>query len=61
MNSGHQYSTTLLKMAYLLGRGLRDLQLLGHAFAGRIARPPQRRRQTSLQTNRLILNERDVR
>jgi hypothetical protein len=25
MNSRHQYSTTLLKMAYLLGRDLRDL------------------------------------
>jgi hypothetical protein len=31
--SRHQYSTTLFKMAYLLGRGLRDLQLLGHALA----------------------------
>jgi hypothetical protein len=47
-NSRHQYSTTLLKMTYLLGCGLRDLQLLGHAFSGRIARPPWRRGQTSL-------------
>jgi hypothetical protein len=43
MNSRHQNSTTLLKTAYLLGRGLRDVQFLGHVFAGRIARPPQRR------------------
>jgi hypothetical protein len=35
-------------MAYLLGRGLRDLQLLGHAFEGRIAWPPRRRGQTRL-------------
>jgi hypothetical protein len=48
MNSRHQNSTTLLKTAYLLGRGLCDLQLLGHALAGRIARPPWRRGQTSL-------------
>jgi hypothetical protein len=33
MNSRHQNSTTLLKTAYLLGRGFRDLQFLGHAFA----------------------------
>jgi hypothetical protein len=31
-----------------LGRGLCDLQLLGHAFAGHIARPPWRHGQTSL-------------
>jgi hypothetical protein len=38
--SGHKYSTTLFKTAYLLGRGLRDLQLLRHALAGHIARLP---------------------
>jgi hypothetical protein len=61
MYSRHRDSTTLLKTAYLLRRGLRDLQLFGHALAGRIARPPRRRGQTSLQASWLILNERDVR
>jgi hypothetical protein len=61
MYSRHRKSTTLLKTAYLLRRGLRDLQLLGHSFVGRIARPPWRRGQTSLQASRRILNERDVR
>jgi hypothetical protein len=61
VNSRHEYSTTLLKTAYLLGRGLSDLQFLHHALAGRIARPPRRRGQTSLQASRLILNERDMR
>jgi hypothetical protein len=60
MYSRHRNSTTLLKMVYLMGRGLRDLQLHGHALAGRIARPPRRRGQTSLQASRLILKERDV-
>jgi hypothetical protein len=48
INSRHEYSTTLLKTAYLWGRGLGDLQLLRHALAGRIARLPRRRGQTSL-------------
>jgi hypothetical protein len=61
MNSRHRNLTTLLKTTYLLRRDLRDLQLLGHAFAGRIARPPRRRGQTSLQASRLILNERYMR
>jgi hypothetical protein len=56
--SRHKYSTTLFKMAYLLGRGLRDLQLLGHALAGHVARLPWRRGQASLQATRPILNER---
>jgi hypothetical protein len=47
-NSRHQYSTTLFKMAYLSGSGLRDLQFLGHALAGHIARLPWRRGQTGL-------------
>jgi hypothetical protein len=47
--------------AYLLGRGLRDLQLLRHALAGGVARPPRRRCQTSLQASRRILGKRDVR
>jgi hypothetical protein len=59
--SRHKYSTTLLKTAYLLGRGLRDLQLLGHALAGHVAQLPWRRGQTSLQASRRILNERNVR
>jgi hypothetical protein len=29
--------TTLFKTAYLLGRGLRDLQLLSHALVGHVA------------------------
>jgi hypothetical protein len=46
--SRHEYSTTLFKMAYLSGCGLRDLQLLGYALAGHIAQLPWRRGQTSL-------------
>jgi hypothetical protein len=61
VNSRHQYSTTLLKTAYLLGRGLCDFQSLGHTLPDHIAWPPRRRGQTSLQASRLILNERDVR
>jgi hypothetical protein len=57
VNSRHQYSTTLLGMAYLLGHGLCDLQLFGHTFAGRVAWPPWRRGQAS----RRILNERHMR
>jgi hypothetical protein len=59
--SRHKYSTTLFKTGYLLGRGLRDLQLLGHALAGHVVRLPWRRGQTSLQASRRILNERNVR
>jgi hypothetical protein len=47
-NLRHQYSTAFFKMAYLSGCGLRDLQLLGHAFVGHIAWLPRRRGQTSL-------------
>jgi hypothetical protein len=54
-------STTLFKTVYLLGRGLHDLKLLGHALAGHVARPPWRRGQTSLQASRWILNERNMR
>jgi hypothetical protein len=39
--SRHEYPTTLVKAAYLLGCGLRDLQLLGHALASHIVRPPR--------------------
>jgi hypothetical protein len=46
--------------AYLLGCGLRDLKLLGHALAGHVARLPWRRRQTSLQVSWRILDERNV-
>jgi hypothetical protein len=48
ITSRHKYSTTLLKESYLLRCGLHDLKLLGHALAGHVARPPWRRRQTSL-------------
>jgi hypothetical protein len=48
-------------MAYLLGRSLRDLQLLGHTLPGHVARLPRRRGQASLQASWLILNERYVR
>jgi hypothetical protein len=48
VNSRHEYSTTLLKMAYLWRCGLGDLQILRHALAGRIARLPRRRGQASL-------------
>jgi hypothetical protein len=47
-NLSHEYPTTLLKMAHLWGRALGDLQLLRHALAGRIARLPRWRGQTSL-------------
>jgi hypothetical protein len=47
-NLSHEYSTTLLKMAHLWGRGLGDLQLLRHVLAGRVAWLPRRRGQTSL-------------
>jgi hypothetical protein len=57
----HEYSTISVKTAYLLRRGLSDLQFLHHALPGRIARPPWWRGQTSLQANWLILNERDMR
>jgi hypothetical protein len=43
-----------------LGCGLSDLELLGHALACHVARPPRRRRQTSLQVSWRILDERDV-
>jgi hypothetical protein len=58
--SRNKYSTTLLKEAYLLGCGLCDLKLLGHALAVHVARLPWRRRQTSLQASWRILNERDM-
>jgi hypothetical protein len=61
VNSRHEYSTTLLKMAHLWGRGLCDLQLLRQALAGRIARLPRRRGQTSLQASRWILHKGNVR
>jgi hypothetical protein len=45
---------------YLLGCGLSDLELLGHTLACHVVRPPWRRRQTSLQASRRILDERDI-
>jgi hypothetical protein len=48
INLRHEYSATLVKTAYLLRCGLCDLQFLRHALAGRVARPPRRRGQTSL-------------
>jgi hypothetical protein len=59
--SRHKYSTTLFKMAYLLGRSLRDLQLLVHVLAGHVARLSRRRGQARLEASWLILNERYVR
>jgi hypothetical protein len=61
INSRHEYSITSVKTAYLLECGLRDLQLLRHALAGRVAWLPRRRGQTSLQASRLILDKRDMR
>jgi hypothetical protein len=46
--------------AYLLGCGLSDLKLLGHALAGHVARLPWRRRQTNPQASWRILDERNV-
>jgi hypothetical protein len=43
-----------------LRRSLSDLQLLGDALACHIARPPRRRRQTSLQSSRRIVDERNI-
>jgi hypothetical protein len=60
IRSRHEYSTTLVKTAYLLGCGLSDLQLLGHALAGHVVQLIWRRGQASLQASRRILNERDV-
>jgi hypothetical protein len=43
--------------AYLLRRSLGDLQLLGDALLCHIARPPWRRRETSLQASWRIIDE----
>jgi hypothetical protein len=51
------YST---RGVYLLRRSLSDLQLHGDALACHVARPPRRRRQTSLQAGRRIIDEGDV-
>jgi hypothetical protein len=40
-----------------LRRSLGDFQLFGDALACHIARPPRRRRQTSLQASRRIIDE----
>jgi hypothetical protein len=40
-----------------LRRSLGDFQLFGNALACHVARPPRRRRQTSLQASRWILDE----
>jgi hypothetical protein len=52
------YST---RRVYLLRCSLSDLQFFGDALACHIARPPRRRRQTSLQTSRRIVDERNIR
>jgi hypothetical protein len=51
------YST---RGAHLLRRSLGHLQLLGNSFARHIARPPRRRRETSLQASRWILDKGDM-
>jgi hypothetical protein len=51
------YST---RGTHLLGRSLRHLQLLGDTFARHIARLPRRRRETSFQASRWILNEGNI-
>jgi hypothetical protein len=43
-----------------LRRSLSDFHLLGDALARHVARPPRWRRQTSLQTSRRILDERNI-
>jgi hypothetical protein len=48
------YST---RGVYLLRRSLGDVQLFGDALACHIVRPSRRRRQTSLQASRTIINE----
>jgi hypothetical protein len=62
--SAHTTSKSLLdystRRVYLLRRGLSNLQLLDHALACHVAQPPRRHRQTSLQTSRRILDERDI-
>jgi hypothetical protein len=51
------YST---RGAHLLRRSLDHLQLLGDSFACHIARPPWRRRETSLQASMWIFDKGDV-
>jgi hypothetical protein len=51
------YST---QRVYLLRHSLDDLQLLGDALACHVARTPRRRRQTSLQTSRRIVDEGNI-
>jgi hypothetical protein len=48
------YST---RGVYLLRRSLSDLKLFGDALVCHVARPPRRRRQTSLQARRRIVDE----
>jgi hypothetical protein len=48
------YST---RGVYLLRRSLVDLQLLGDVLACHVVQPPRRRRQTSLQAGRRIIDE----
>jgi hypothetical protein len=51
------YST---RRVYLLRRSLSDLQLFGNALACHVVWPPRRLRQTSLQSSRRILDERNI-
>jgi hypothetical protein len=51
------YST---RGAYLLRRSLGNLQFLGHALVCHVAWLPRRHRQTSLQTIRRILDEKNI-
>jgi hypothetical protein len=59
-NTSRQVLDYSTRGAYLLIRSLGDLQLLGDTFARHIARPPWRRRETSLQASRWIVDKGDI-
>jgi hypothetical protein len=56
-----QHCNTSTQLLYLLRRSLSDLQLLSDALVCHVARPSRRRRQTSLQTSRRIVDKGDIR
>jgi hypothetical protein len=59
-NTARQVLDYSTRGAYLLGRSLGDLQFLGDALACHISRPPWRRKETSLQASRTIIDERHI-